>query len=161
QDADAVAELHALSWRSTYRGILLDAFLEGDLRTNRILLWRRRMTDAPANQYVVVAQEGSTIVGFACVYGSHDTTWGSMLDNLHVSPLAKGHGVGTRLIARAARWSQDRHPASKFHLWVFTKNTAAIDFYKGLGGALVETVESEPPGGGLATEFRVAWSDPG
>lgn len=35
-DAEGIAQLHADSWRRTYRGDFLDSFLDGDLVTERL-----------------------------------------------------------------------------------------------------------------------------
>lgn len=41
-DADAIAGLHAASWRENYRGILSDAFLDGEVEADRAALRQER-----------------------------------------------------------------------------------------------------------------------
>ena len=43
RDAEAVALLHARSWRENYRGAFTDAFLDGDLPGERLRVWRERL----------------------------------------------------------------------------------------------------------------------
>src|SRR4051794_17878231 len=84
-DVDAVAGLHARSWRENYRGIVLDAYLDGALLEERLQVWHDRLEHAPANQFVRLAVEGANLVGFVCAFGAHDPAWGSLVDNLHVA----------------------------------------------------------------------------
>ncbi len=42
-DADAIAELHARSWRENYRGAYRDEFLDADLVAERRGVWRERL----------------------------------------------------------------------------------------------------------------------
>jgi GNAT superfamily N-acetyltransferase len=158
-DVDRIAQLHAVSWQHTYRGIYRDEFLDGDILQNRLALWSHRLSSPSPNQYVLVAEDDSKILGFACVYGDRDSQWGSMLDNLHVQPDSKSRGVGTQLIGRAARWSRENYPQCKYFLWVFEKNQPARRYYARLGGIHSESVEVEVPGGSRAIECRYTWSN--
>jgi len=45
RDADAIARLHARSWRENYRGEFHDSFLDGDLDGERLRVWRERLVD--------------------------------------------------------------------------------------------------------------------
>jgi len=66
-DADAIARLHAQSWRQTYRGSFSDAFLDGDLVGERTRVWRGRLDRPADNQLVRVAfDDASNLVGFLC-----------------------------------------------------------------------------------------------
>jgi GNAT superfamily N-acetyltransferase len=157
---ERIAQLHARSWQATYRGIYPDEFLDGDVLKNRLAVWTSRILAPPSNQYVMIAEQGVEILGFACVYGDKDAKWGSLLDNLHVQPEHKSLGVGTQLIKRAANWSREMYAQCKFYLWVFEKNRAARHFYERLGGTHSESIETEVPGGGIAVECRYTWLDP-
>ena len=88
-DAKAVAFLHAQSWRENYRGEFTDAFLDGDLPGERLIVWRGRLDQPSGNQLVQLAVDGGSLVGFVCVYGAHDLLYGSFIDNLHVATTAK------------------------------------------------------------------------
>src|SRR5262245_22570411 len=97
-DAEALARLHVDSWRSAYRGILPDAFLDGPLEADRLRLWRQRAALPPDQRpLVLTARMDAALVGFACVFPGADDRWGALLDNLHVSPESRGQGIGARL----------------------------------------------------------------
>lgn len=90
RDAPSIAGLHAESWRGAYRGMLRDEFLDGDIFPDRSALWERRLRAPQADQFVLLALDRGSLIGFACVFGAADQTWGAHLDNLHVRPVAKG-----------------------------------------------------------------------
>lgn len=157
-DADAIADLHAASWRATYRGSLRDDYLDGEVGAERRALWRERLTAPAANQHVVVAVAGETIVGFACAYGADDARYGTQLDNLHVAGGRQGEGVGRALLAAVAAWCGERHPALGLYLWVVERNAGARRFYARLeaadaGGDLWRT-----PDGGAVSVRRCIWT---
>jgi ribosomal protein S18 acetylase RimI-like enzyme len=156
-DAATVADLHTASWRSAYRGMLRDAYLDGDIATERRQVWAERLeTPAEAN-YGFIAEAEAAPVGFVFLLGGVDATWGTLVDNLHVLPGHKGRGIGRRLLEAAARETRRRFPADPVYLYVFEKNLAARRFYASVGGREVERGLVEPPGGGSQVHWRVAW----
>jgi hypothetical protein len=80
-DAEQIALLHADSWRKTYRGMMPDAFLDGDVLSNRQQVWRDRLAYKRAEQFVCLAEDGTKLVGFICAFGNEDADWGSYIDN--------------------------------------------------------------------------------
>lgn len=156
-DSEQIATLHAQSWRQTYRGILLDEYLDGAVMQDRLAVWQERLTAPAPNQRILVAEENGQILGFACMYGDTDPQWGSLLDNLHVNQLVKGRGVGTELILRTAQWIKQQQQYIGLYLWVYEKNQAARRFYENLGAEHVETQVLENPGGGKAVACRYVW----
>lgn len=158
-DVDAIAALHAESWRRHYRGVLDDAFLDGDVVADRRALWRDRFARPLPTYLTIVAEQAGVVVGFAHTVLDDDPTWGALVDNLHVAPHLKGQGVGTRLMAETARAVLGRSPTSGLYLWVFEQNTAAQAFYEARGGQRTGRDTYDPPGGGRAPVLRYAWPD--
>lgn len=156
-DIEPIAALHAASWRLAYRGILADAFLDGDLLADRRRLWQSRFDAAKENQTIVVAEDVYGMLGFACAYGAEDSQWGTLLENLHVTPERKGMGIGTQMLAHIARWSLQQHGPISLHLWVLQANTAAQAFYRKLGAREVERSIWDAPDQHQVPEFRYAW----
>lgn len=93
-----VAELHTASWRSAYRGLLSDAYLDGDILAERGRLWEQRLAQPSGRQLVLLAEEGEALLGFVCVLLDEEPAWGAYLDNLHVRPGLTGRGLGRRLL---------------------------------------------------------------
>ena len=159
-DVEQIALLHAESWRRTYRGMLRDEFLDGDVVTNRREAWRDRLRRPRADQFVCVADDQGQLLGFVCAYGNEDPTWGSLVDNLHVAHEHRGGGVGTRLMGHARVWLLTNYPRCGVYLWVMEANRSARRFYEKLEATNEGIVEKENPGGGSARNCRYAWSSP-
>ena len=160
-DIEAIAALHADSWRRNYRGAYLDSYLDGDVVTDRLVVWRERITRADANVRTIVAEHDGAFAGFAHTKLDDDPTWGALLENLHVVHGLKRQGVGTRLMAASARAVLDSTPGAGLYLWVLDQNTAARVFYAARGGLEAGRELRGPfPGGGSALGRRIVWPDP-
>jgi GNAT superfamily N-acetyltransferase len=159
-DADAVARLHADSWRRTYRGSLSDEYLDGDVVADRLAVWHERLGSPASNQHVIVAEENGVLQAFICVYGDRDDRWGSLVDNLHVRFDAHGRGIGRELMRAAAAWSLASYPGSGLYLWVLQANQNGQRFYERLGGSNQGGEEHEGADGGTTYALRYAWADP-
>jgi GNAT superfamily N-acetyltransferase len=156
-DADAIALLHADSWRRNYRGAYPDEYLDGPVFADRQDLWRERLAQERSDTSTLVADHEGQIVGLSHTVFGDDPKWGALLDNLHVTHDLKGLGVGTRLLSETARGLVGRHAGMPLYLWVLAQNTAGQAFYDARGGVCVERRSRAPlPGDAL----RYAWSDP-
>lgn len=156
-DLEAIASLHTRSWRLAYRGMLSDAYLDGDLLADRRALWQQRFSAPSANQYIAVAEIDDAIVGLACAFGDHDARWGTLLDNIHVAPEYKGAGIGAQLVVHIAQWCARSHTSDVLHLWVLAANVAAQGFYQRMGASSVEQTDWDAPDGNRVSEMRFAW----
>jgi ribosomal protein S18 acetylase RimI-like enzyme len=159
-DAESIATLHTDSWRRTYRGMMTDEFLDGEALANRQRVWRERLNASDPNQFVCVAQHASGIVGFICAFANQDPTWGSYIDNLHVSHGMHRSGLGTALMRSVAEWLCRVEPERGVYLWVMEANASAREFYDRLGAMNAGTVDKEDPGGGHAPNCRYVWAQP-
>ena len=131
----AVATLHAESWRAHYRGAYRDEYLDGEVVQDRIRVWKERLSTPVPNQFVVLAEEDDDLIGFACAYGGHEETWGSLLDNIHVRPEHQRRGVGAALVAEVAAWCRANYAGCGLYLWVLEQNRPAQRFYQRLGAS--------------------------
>jgi GNAT superfamily N-acetyltransferase len=90
--------------------------------------------DSPAAE-VIIASIGSEPVGFALYFHSYSTFLaqrGIYLEDLFVTPEARGHGVGHALLSELARIAIDRN-CGRLEWSVLDWNQLAIDFYKRIG----------------------------
>jgi len=164
-DAQAVANLHAESWRRNYRGAYSDAFLDGDVFTDRLAVWTERLREPDPRRCTILAEDGG-LVGFANTFFDDDPTSGALLDNLHVADGHKRRGIASRLLALAAEAVVARPEKTGLYLWVLEQNLAAKAFYEARGGRRVDRAPTSPPGGvtsrlnGSSAKLRYAWSDP-
>jgi hypothetical protein len=160
-DSAAIAHLHAESWRSAYRGILSDDYLDQRAHTERAALWQSRFSEIASKPFfAVLAEAGAELAGFACVFPQEHLTFGSFLDNLHVVPQSIGRGIGRQLLGGVARrLIADKVPGG-IYLWVIEKNSRARKFYARAGAVEVERVELPIPDGSRLAEMRCYWPDP-
>jgi len=159
-DAETIARLHTESWRRTYRGMMRDEFLDGGALENRRHVWHERLTVSRADQYVCVAEDASTLIGFVCAFAKEDPVWGSYIDNLHVAYASHRRGVGRALMRHVGQWLCGVCPDHGVYLWVMEANAPARAFYERLGAAHAGTIDLMDPGGGHAPNCRYVWPRP-
>ena len=151
-DADAIAALHAASWRSAYRGIFKDEHARPVARWRASGALAGKLGAMAPNDTVLIAGD----VGFIAVWAKGDPGFGAYIDNLHVRPDRRSGGLGRRLLGAAMQRVAARGER-RAYLWVFDDNTRAIDFYRRLGGEIVERgldeIDGQP---GRAQPHRLA-----
>jgi GNAT superfamily N-acetyltransferase len=96
-------------------------------------------------------------IGFIAVWAKGDPGFGAYIDNLHVHPERRSGGLGRRLLGEAMRRVARRGERGAY-LWVFDDNARAIDFYRRLGGEIVEGGFDEIDGAQVA-HSRIVWRD--
>ncbi|MEG3089059.1 GNAT family N-acetyltransferase [Sphingomonas sp. PB4P5] len=88
----------------------------------------------PAAEAIIAEQDGVS-VGMAVFYHNF-STWtgvrGIWLDDLYVTPAARGSGAGRALLGHLAGIAVDRGCA-RFEWWVLDWNARAIEFYQKVG----------------------------
>jgi GNAT superfamily N-acetyltransferase len=160
-DSPAIARLHAESWRSAYRGILSDEYLDTRAHSERAVLWQTRFSEKAGKPFfVVLAEIGAQLAGFACVFPNEDPIFGSFVDNLHITPELKRKGIGRRLLAEVARRLIADQTPGGVYLWAIERNNNARQFYSSVGAVEVGCEEFATPDGGKVREVRCYWPDP-
>jgi len=158
RDVEALARLHAESWRSAYRGILRDEYLDGDIFADRRMLWQSRLQGPTPGQFGLLALSDTVEVGFAFAFPGAHARWGTLLDNLHVHPDQRGGGIGTKLLHAVTGHVMTHYPGEGLFLWVYELNIRTRAFYERLGAQKIERAEITAPDGGTVTELLYAWS---
>lgn len=154
-----IAQLHAASWKKTYRGILSDQFLNDDVEKVLLQRWQNRLTSPLSNQAITLAIQENIVAGFSCIYLDDDFRYGTLLDNLHVAAGYQRSGVGKLLMKKCAELILQRSINHKMYLWVFEANQNARQVYEQLGGENVETVNKQHDDGTEANVCRYSWED--
>lgn len=157
-DVAAIATLHAQSWRSAYRGLLTDEYLDDQVLADRTAFWSKRCSaPMPERRLVLKALDESALLGFVCVLLDEEPAWGARLDNLHVSPGLKGTGIGYALFQAAREWTAHMMPDVPMHLWCVERNLVARRFYDRQGGQVVENAVRPIAQGLCLPELRYLW----
>ncbi|MFK7693707.1 GNAT family N-acetyltransferase [Paenibacillus sp. HJGM_3] len=157
-DAEAIAQVHVASWRSTYKGILAEQFLTRLSVENRRKSWEWGFRNPNPDEHVYVAvDERAGIVGFA--NGGRERTgeygFDGELYTVYLLPEYKGMGIGLRLVREIAG-SLQRLGYRSLLVWVLEANPSA-GFYARLGGKPIArkeiTIGSDTP-----IEVAYGWS---
>lgn len=150
-DADAIGEIHVLSWQAAYAGLVSATYLDSMSVPSRQRTWRDKLdgTDArAATTEVFVAESGDAVVGFGACGPSRDQDSDGLMGALYVLYLHPLHwrcGIGTLLhdrIITALKAAGHRQAT----LWVLDDNASARAFYEKRGWAWDRTVQTEPIG---------------
>lgn len=154
-DAENIGSLHAQSWKTAYRGLLPDSYLDNNLVAERKKYWSEKFPLLSAKEFVLVAENEKGIIGFAAVMDKPDKGYDALLDNLHVQPDIKGQGIGGALL-KAVASNLIRTGRKNFYLWVLKGNTPAEKFYKAKGGEPYDH-STAVFGGVVVSETRFVW----
>ena len=136
-DAEGIARVHTTSWRSAYRGILSDEYLDGLAWETRYEMWSGRLSNVSPNTnnlFVATSPDG-TILGFASIGNVRDKDLVSQqvyeIYAIYVVPGSWNLGVGKALIDVAL--ASVPTGTSGVSLWVLTDNRRGRSFYERQG----------------------------
>jgi GNAT superfamily N-acetyltransferase len=137
-DASAIARVRIDSWRTTYRGMMPDAYLDAMQVETSTALWDRVLTAEPNSTSVFVVEHGTDVVGFACGTLLKEAKHGvdAELAAVYLRREFQHAGLGRRLVGAVVD-AQRAHGATGLLTWVIAGNNRARSFYQALGGELV------------------------
>lgn len=152
-DAPAIARVHVSSWRSTYRGLLPDEYLESLSELGYSERWKRVITDGSTR--IFVADEDGEVIGFAS--GGRERAgeagYEGELYAIYVIEPAQRRGLGRELVRAVVGGLRELGLADMI-IWVLRDNQGARSFYERLGGVFVR---SQPITIGPATLEEVSY----
>jgi ribosomal protein S18 acetylase RimI-like enzyme len=137
-DAAEIARVHVDSWRTSYRGLLADDFLESLSEAGYTERWRRVIGDGMSRVFVVEEPDG--IVGFAT--GGRERAGESGFEGelyaIYIVAGSQRLGHGRELVRAMAAALRDIG-LSDMIVWVLRDNVPAREFYERLGGSYVRS----------------------
>lgn len=157
EDAQGIGKVHVDSWRTTYKGILPDDFLNNLSYEQRTELWKKNISDS--TNYVLVAEnEQNIIIGFATggtrktnsVPNSTDLTSIYLLEEYH------GKGIGKQLLKEIFTYFNQKG-YEKVFVEVLAENKTR-DFYEYYGAQYVNSIKIKI-GGKIVEELIYVWND--
>nr|WP_315467087.1 GNAT family N-acetyltransferase [uncultured Undibacterium sp.] len=161
-DAEAIAAIRIEGWRTTYRGMIPDSYLnEMDMNEN-VLHWRTILQALPLKEdslcvYVAVSED--EIVGFvsAMKLSEPKLDRDGEINAIYIRPQWQRCGIGKRMLHKAAR-SLQAMGCTSCVIWVIDGNSQARNFYEELGGEIL--IEQDFSWDGLdLTEVGYGWND--
>ncbi|HYI25420.1 MAG TPA: bifunctional GNAT family N-acetyltransferase/class I SAM-dependent methyltransferase [Thermomicrobiales bacterium] len=100
-DAQAIAAIHAETWRVAYRGMLPDAYLDDLTAEYRLPMWEEILSGRYPDVRVWVAVAGDRVVGFASTNPARDDPGTGELATIYLHPDWMHQGIGRVLLAGA------------------------------------------------------------
>ena len=137
-DASAIAKVRIDSWRTTYRGLIPDAYLDAMQVEASTALWDRVLTAGPNTTCVFIAEHEADVVGFSCGTLLEPAKLGfdSELAAVYLRREFQRAGLGRRLVGAVAEALRGKS-ATALLTWVIAGNKGARAFYEGLDGELI------------------------
>jgi ribosomal protein S18 acetylase RimI-like enzyme len=148
-DAAGIASAHVRAWKTAYRGILPDSFLDALEPASRIDRWRESLGPSAGGRLTFVAEipgrdrSGTgEIAGFVTGGPERDgisadgVAYDGEIYGLYLVAEYRRQGVGHQLVGVAAQALIDRSIRSVV-IWALQDNIPARAFYEGLGGVLI------------------------
>ena len=158
-DAGAIAGVHVASWRTTYPGIVPDAYLAGIDVREREGRWRSILDSASQTFTLVAETEVGELVGFAGGgrERSGDKVYRGELQALYLLESYQRRGIGQQLF-EAVTARLDEAGMVSMMVWVASENAPARRFYEKLGVELV-CDQDIAIGGESLSEVAYGWRD--
>lgn len=157
QDAQGIGRVHVDSWRTTYKNIIPDSFLNSLSYEQREKLWERNIIRE--DNYVLVAEnEFGEVVGFADA-STRETNIelnSSDLTSIYLLEECQGKGIGKLLLKELFMYFKQKGYQLIF-VEVLAENKTRF-FYEYYGAEYVKTVQINI-GGNVLEEFVYVWND--
>jgi ribosomal protein S18 acetylase RimI-like enzyme len=159
-DAGAIARVHVASWRTTYRGLMPQSYLDGLRLDDYTERWSRILEDPASRSIVFVVEEAEQVVGFASCGRERDgdPRYQGELYAIYLVREAQGRGHGGALVRACAAALAERGRTSMV-IWVLRDNEPARRFYERLGGAFLRERPLDFGAGFAAMEVAYLWAD--
>lgn len=137
-DAPAIAKVRVDSWRTTYRGLIPDAYLDAMQVDASTAMWERVLSAEGTTASVFVATHGGAVIGFSAANALQEPKHGAdaEITAVYLRREYQHAGIGRQLLAAVVE-AQQRHGATAMIVWVIAGNKVARAFCEGLGGELV------------------------
>lgn len=159
-DAKAIAKVHVETWRSTYAGLVPDAYLVDMKERRQASIWRRILArESPPERTLVAEMPGAGLVGFGSSGPSRRDVprgYGGEIYALYVAVDWQGQGFGRQLLTALLKSQVEAGNKAAF-LWVLAGNPTRF-FYEAMGGQSVAQ-RQEPFAGVLLDEIGYGWPD--
>lgn len=141
EDIFDVVDIQINGWKTAYKGIVDDEYLQAMSREERI---KKREQDYMQNGFIV-AESNKKVIGF-CRYIDNNSFSKDIQEAdcellaLYVEPNLKYSGIGTKLFQYVTQEFKNRG-REKMILWCLKDNEASKKFYTKMGGKIIKERE--------------------
>ncbi|MFJ5254868.1 N-acetyltransferase [Pseudomonas sp. HOU2] len=134
EDAVQIARIHWASWKSTYRDIIPEAYLERITVESRLAHWERQIASAELDIQVWTDDAGD-VLGWIATGPDREDPSNPNIAEIHafyIAPHHTGKGIGRQLLSHTTVQQQSAG-RSRIVLWVLERNESAVIFYRQSG----------------------------
>ena len=141
KDQEQMARIKVDGWRTAYDKIIASKYLKQlnyEEQTKRYIDSFEEYRDL-----VLVAVRGEEVLGYSC-FSLEDKSgkYDAELVSLYIKKEESNRGIGSNLLIETAKELFSKGKRNMI-IWCLSDNTNAIEFYKGLGGNMVETKKAK------------------
>jgi len=136
EDAGAIAELFATSWKNAYCGIIPYQQLNATIHRRDENWWKTALSK---DRNPILMMVDDQIIGYATICKARDISSTHLsqhvgeITELYLDPDYQGVGFGRQLFSAA--WSElKKSNLNELIVWALSDNNKACDFYENLGG---------------------------
>jgi GNAT superfamily N-acetyltransferase len=158
EDASTIAQVHLASWKSTYPGIIPQAYIDGLRWEDGAARWATRLTEKTNTVFVV--EDDAGVFGFAAGGSIMHPVEGydGELGAIYLLASHQGKGAGAALVRKLAGELR-RQGFRNMAVWALKENPAC-GFYQRMAGVQVAEQMIEI-GGVTLPELAFGWPDIG
>ena len=155
-DAPGIAKVHVDSWRTTYKGIIPQSFLDGLSYEQRTKLWENNISDK--SSMIFVAENEGEIIGFVTgdKRNTNEEAGASDLTSIYLLEEWQGKRVGKKLLNQIMNVFLEQG-YQKIYVEVLAENKTR-QFYQYYGAEYVKTIQLNIAGKILNEEIYV-WNN--
>ena len=128
-DAEGIATVNFLSWKTAYKGIIHQSYLDNLSLKKRVENWAQFFKEADPKKLTFVAIKDDQILGFVDLGPPRDDEMKGYTElyAIYVHPDYYRQGIGKRLFAESVKH------ADHIYFWVLPENKMGRKFYEKMG----------------------------
>ena len=142
-DAKNIAILIVSGWQTAYKGLINQNFLNSMSISKMTEGWSKNIASQNKDNHIFVYENNNKILG-VIRFGKPDdenSSYNAEIHVLYVEPSLKRQGIGTKLFNFAKDYFIKNNTINMI-IWCLKGNIPSINFYKKMGGKIVDTRKS-------------------
>ncbi|PGM62080.1 GNAT family N-acetyltransferase [Bacillus paramycoides] len=157
EDIKGVSRVYVDSWRTTYRGLVPDDYLDELSYEDAEKSWIDFLNNKNEPFIYVAINDTGKIIGFASGKSIDEKNFDGELYSLYLLQECRGLGVGRQLVSAIAKHFKEKGIYSMM-VWVMKQNKSGLGFYERMGGK--EYIHRTSTFGGTVVEdVAYAWKE--
>jgi len=143
EDAKSISDIRINGWKSAYRGIVEDEYLNNMDYENGYNRFYERLSNKKDNERIVVYEdENKNILGFAVFVNLSDPEYDCELQGLYIEPNNKGKGIGSQLMNYVISYFKNNNKKTMI-VYCLKENHDSRKFYEKHNGILCGEEDKE------------------